>query len=49
MLAKVEEMVELVRELPELTVHILSGEKAGALESALLSPAESVSGTLVRW
>lgn len=49
MLAKVEMMVDLVRELPGLRVHILSGESSGALEAALLSPPESSPGTLVRW
>jgi isopentenyl phosphate kinase len=49
MLAKVEEMVELARELQGLTVHILSGERAGALEEALLLPSEAASGTIIRW
>ena len=49
MLAKVEEMVRLVRELPGLTVHLLSGERAGALEAGLLHPAGAVGGTLIRW
>lgn len=49
MLAKVEMMVDLARELPELTVSILSGERAGALEAALLSSPEASPGTLVRW
>lgn len=49
MLAKVAEMVDLVRELPELTVNILSGERTGALETALLSAPGSAPGTLVRW
>jgi isopentenyl phosphate kinase len=49
MLAKVEMMVDLARELPELTIHILSGESAGALEAALLSTPESCPGTRVRW
>ncbi|MGD2205194.1 MAG: isopentenyl phosphate kinase [Anaerolineae bacterium] len=49
MLAKVEAMVRLVRELPELTVHLISGERPGALEAALRCPTEAVGGTLVRW
>lgn len=49
MLAKVEAMVDLVRELPGLTVHIISGERPGALETALLHPARSVGGTRIRW
>jgi isopentenyl phosphate kinase len=49
MRAKVEEMVSLVRELPELTVRIISGERSGALETALLNPAKSSGGTVIRW
>lgn len=49
MLAKVEEMVDLARELPGLTVSILSGEQEGVLEAALLSSPESAPGTLIRW
>ena len=49
MLAKVEEMVGLARELPGLAVNILSGERAGALETALVSSPESVPGSLVCW
>ena len=49
MLAKVEEMVALVRELPGLTVHLLSGEQPGALQAALCGPTERVGGTLIRW
>jgi isopentenyl phosphate kinase len=50
MLAKVEEMVSLARELPGLVVQIISGERAGALEAALRSPAGELSGgTLIRW
>jgi isopentenyl phosphate kinase len=47
MLAKVEEMVDLVRELPGLTVQLISGERRGALETALLQPG-SAGGTLIR-
>jgi len=49
MLAKVEEMVGLARELPGLMVNILSGERAGALETVLVSSPESAPGTLIRW
>jgi isopentenyl phosphate kinase len=49
MLTKVEEMVALVRELPGLTVHIISGERPGALEAALLDPERGAGGTLIRW
>jgi len=49
MLAKVEDMVALARELPGLPVNILSGERAGVLEAALLSSPESAPGTLVQW
>jgi len=49
MLAKVEEMVVLVKDLPGLTVHLISGERPGALEAALLGPQGSVGGTLIRW
>jgi len=49
MLSKVEEMVDLVRTLPGLTVHVLSGERRGALETALLFPSEASAGTVIRW
>ncbi len=49
MLAKVEEMVTLARELPGLTVHLLSGDRPGALQGALCGPADRVGGTLIRW
>jgi isopentenyl phosphate kinase len=49
MLAKVEEMVDLVRDLPGLTVHIISGEQSGMLEAMLLSPDGTPGGTLIRW
>lgn len=48
MLTKVEEMVGLVQELSYLTVHIISGERAGALERALLQPSGIVGGTVIR-
>jgi isopentenyl phosphate kinase len=47
MLTKVEAMVALVRELPGLTVHLLSGLRPGALESALACPAAPTGGTLI--
>ena len=46
MLAKVEAMVALARELPGLTVHLLSGLRPGALESALTYAAPT-GGTLI--
>jgi isopentenyl phosphate kinase len=49
MLAKVEEMVGLVRGLPRLIVHIISGEREGALEAALLDPDEVAGGTVIHW
>ncbi len=49
MLAKVEEMVKLVRELPDLQVQIISGERPGALEAALCQPAGLAGGTVIRW
>jgi isopentenyl phosphate kinase len=49
MLSKIEEMVELVRSLPGLQVHVLTGRRTGALETALVSPSEVSSGTVIRW
>jgi isopentenyl phosphate kinase len=49
MQAKVQEMVELVREHPGLTVRILSGEQDGTLEVALLNPGQCTAGTVIRW
>jgi isopentenyl phosphate kinase len=49
MQAKVEEMVELVRALPGLTVQIISGERNGALQAALADPDRSPGGTLIHW
>jgi isopentenyl phosphate kinase len=49
MLAKVEEMVELVRDVPGLVVQILSGERIDALKTALLGPAELAGGTRIYW
>jgi isopentenyl phosphate kinase len=48
MLSKVEQMLGLVGELPELVVHLLSGERAGALEAALVHPTGAVGGTMIR-
>jgi isopentenyl phosphate kinase len=47
MLAKVEEMAALVRELPGLTVHLFSGLRPGALESALCHPSAANGGTVI--
>lgn len=49
MLSKVEEMVGLVREDPALQVHIVSGERPGALESLLTAPERAAGGTTIRW
>jgi isopentenyl phosphate kinase len=49
MLSKVEEMVTLIRDLPNLTVHILSGERSGALQTVLQDPATDAGGTVIRW
>jgi isopentenyl phosphate kinase len=49
MLSKVEEMVALVQQLPGLTVQLISGHRAGALEVALSGPAEAVGGTVIHW
>jgi isopentenyl phosphate kinase len=49
MRSKVEEMVRLAQELPGLEVQILSGERPGALEGALLAPQEGLGGTVIRW
>ena len=47
MLAKVEEMVTLVRELPGLIVHLLSGLRPGTVESALRRPSAAGGGTVI--
>jgi isopentenyl phosphate kinase len=49
MLDKVEEMVALAREQPGLSVHLISGQRAGALEAALSHSAEASGGTVIRW
>lgn len=49
MLSKVDEMVALVRRIPGLEAHILSGERRGALETALKGPAEVAGGTRIYW
>lgn len=46
MLAKVEAMVHLVRQIPGLRVHLISGKRAGALEMALRGE-EAVGGTVI--
>ena len=49
MLTKVTEMVSLVREMPGLEVHLISGEGEGALRRSLLEGAEATGGTHIRW
>lgn len=49
MLAKVEGMVTLARELPGLAVHLFSGERPGSLRAALQDPSDAVGGTIIRW
>ncbi len=49
MLSKVESMVSLARELQGLSVHILSGVRAGGLEAALQHPTSVVGGTVILW
>jgi isopentenyl phosphate kinase len=49
MLTKVEEMVGLVRMIKGLEVVLLSGERPGALRTALCSPEELVGCTTIRW
>jgi isopentenyl phosphate kinase len=49
MRTKVEATVELVRDLPGLTGHIISGERPGTLERLLLDPTTATGGTLVHW
>jgi isopentenyl phosphate kinase len=48
MLAKVEEMVRLVHELPELEIYFLSGERPGAVRMALSDRPETAGGTRLR-
>ncbi len=48
MLTKVEEMVTLVQDLPGLWVHLVSGQRPGALHAALLEPL-SAGGTVIDW
>ena len=48
MQTKVAEMVSLVRGLPGLTVHLISGERHGALEAVLLDPTRASGGTAIR-
>jgi isopentenyl phosphate kinase len=49
MRAKVEQMVELVREVPSMKVHLISGERPGALRGVLLDPDEQTHGTIIHW
>ncbi len=48
MLSKVEEMVSLAQDLPGLTVHLISGQQPGALQTALLEP-RAAGGTTIDW
>jgi hypothetical protein len=48
MAAKVEALLDLVGELPDLTAHILSGERPGALQAALLGRGTEAGGTLIK-
>ena len=48
MAAKVATVVAMARELPGLEAHVLSGERPGALETALLRPKEA-GGTTICW
>jgi isopentenyl phosphate kinase len=49
MQAKVTEMVSLVQGSPGLTVHLISGERHGALEEVLLDHGGVAGGTVIRW
>jgi isopentenyl phosphate kinase len=49
MLAKVEQMVALTRQMPDLEVHLISGEQADALKLALLRSQGVQPGTIIRW
>jgi isopentenyl phosphate kinase len=49
MLAKVEEMVSLARDLPGLSVRLISGEQPGVLEMVLRHPEKLSGGTEIRW
>jgi len=49
MLAKVEGMIKLARQMPGLEVQLISGEPVDALKMALLKSARVPAGTTVRW
>ena len=49
MLAKVAEMVNLAQQSPGLKVQLISGEREGALRSALVRATEFRDGTVIRW
>jgi len=49
MRTKVEEMVALAQDLPGLVVHLISGERPGALEATLQRPTKFSGGTVIRW
>lgn len=48
MLSKVETMVHLVQDMPDLTAHVLSGLRPGALETLLRTPSAAAGGTVIR-
>jgi isopentenyl phosphate kinase len=48
MAAKVHEMVALIREMPGLSIHILSGEVVGAVSRALLDPPADIGTHIVK-
>jgi isopentenyl phosphate kinase len=48
MRSKVEEMLQLVQQVPHLKIRILSAERPGALAQVLAAPQEGMDGTLIR-
>jgi isopentenyl phosphate kinase len=49
MLAKVEEMISLARQMPGLEIQLISGESANAFKGALLKSAGAPAGTIIHW
>ncbi|NIV31977.1 MAG: hypothetical protein GWN58_21585 [Anaerolineae bacterium] len=49
MLAKVEEMIFLARQMPGLEIQLISGESEGALRRSLLKFTGGLTGTTIRW
>jgi len=49
MLAKVDEMVGLARQMPSLEIQLISGETMDALRIALLGSSGTPAGTTIRW